>query len=272
MYMYGRFSYLVSNGWGQPVRLYFEGATPAEGVRLKACPSTASIHFDRATVKKLQKNTNQADVGDDSDDKENKVDGGGVRPGDDGGTADEGARRGTSASLPPGGDPPLGEVLRAWPPSVVAARAEAAGVTQNALLASCMGKHSEMAAGAAVAEEATTEERRTSLFAFEERRVSGAAVPSRLYDALLRALQTARWPPVTHRNRVDSERYLVVTAEMKCGGGDGGGDHNRRAVDPYVAGASIHPLPSLNSPVFASLITTVTTTLSLTRSECNCIT
>jgi hypothetical protein len=85
----------------------------------------------------------------------------------------------------------------------------------------------------------------------EERRVAGAAVPTQLCGALLRALDTARWPPVTHRRRVDSERYLVVTAEIK---GGRGGDSERKvsstddkanqttatksrmAVDPYLVG------------------------------------
>ena len=60
----------------------------------------------------------------------------------------------------------------------------------------------------------------------EERRVAGAAVPSALLQPLRAALEAARWPPVTHRRRVASERYLVVRREPQTGGGAG--------TDPYA--------------------------------------
>ena len=104
-------------------------------------------------------------------------------------------------------------------------------MTPNALLAAA-------AAASTAGGAEKTQQHQVRLFDHEERRVSGAAVPASLRDALLGALDTARWPPVTHRHRVESERYLVVTAEIK--GGRGGG---AAVVDPYLAGSlSIYTL------------------------------
>ena len=46
------------------------------------------------------------------------------------------------------------------------------------------------------------------------RRVAGAPVPRALLADMRHALDAARWPPVSHRRKVDSERYLVVRREV----------------------------------------------------------
>ena len=113
--------------------------------------------------------------------------------------------------LAPGEDPPLDRVLNAWPSSVIERRAKRAGMTPHALRAAAkdadammMKKKKKKKKNAAAA-----------AFAFEERRSRGASVPSSLRADLLRELVRARWPPVSHRPKVNSERYLVVAADVR---------------------------------------------------------
>ena len=70
------------------------------------------------------------------------------------------------------------------------------------------------------------------------RRVAGAPVPPALLADMRHALDAARWPPVSHRRKVDSERYLVVRREVlgegKNGEKNGSQAGDDRVVDPYV--------------------------------------
>ena len=230
-----------------------EGATPVEGVRLKASPSTASINFDRNTARKHKGGVdfNAEAIGEGMTEAEVRLSGNDDRDGSycsikktlandgdgDGGAKEEEEeeeeeddalqhqeqaspskqKKSASRLLSPGEDPTFEEVLRAWPQSIIASRAASAGITPNALLLAAAARESTP--------RSSSQHAWDGLFDHEERRVSGAVVPAELYGALLHALETARWPPVTHRHRVESERYLVVTADIK--GGVGG------AVDPY---------------------------------------
>jgi hypothetical protein len=133
---------------------------------------------------------------------------------------DDGSRR----RLAPGEDPSEITIARAWPKKTLASRAKALGVASvDSYLAAVADanhrKHADLT-------------RRTV------RRVAGAPVPPALLADMRHALDAARWPPVSHRRKVDSERYLVVRREVlgegKNGEKNGSQAGDDRVVDPYV--------------------------------------
>ena len=116
----------------------------------------------------------------------------------------------------PGRDPSHLAVARAWPKRTLAARARAAGLPSvDAYLG-------------AVAD-GSNHPRRAELTARALRFSRGAPVPEPLLANLRVALETARWPPVSHRPKVDSERYLVLRREVL-----GANDPRSDVVDPYA--------------------------------------
>ena len=116
----------------------------------------------------------------------------------------------------PGRDPSHLAVARAWPKRTLAARARAAGLPSvDAYLG-------------AVAD-GSNHPRRAELTARAVRFSRGAPVPEPLLANLRVALETARWPPVSHRPKVDSERYLVLRREVL-----GANDPRSDVVDPYA--------------------------------------
>ena len=118
--------------------------------------------------------------------------------------------------MTPGRDPGHLAVARAWPKRTLAARARAAGL------------HSVDAYLGAVAD-GSNHPRRAELTARAVRFARGASVPRPLLANLRRALDAVRWPPVSHRPKVDSERYLVLRREVL-----GANDPRSDVVDPYA--------------------------------------
>ena len=118
--------------------------------------------------------------------------------------------------MTPGRDPGHLAVARAWPRRTLEARARAAGL------------HSVDAYLGAVAD-GSNHPRRAELTARAVRFVRGASVPRPLLANLRRALDAVRWPPVSHRPKVDSERYLVLRREVL-----GANDPRSDVVDPYA--------------------------------------
>ena len=182
-----------------------DGMTTPEGLRMKAAPSVARADDNRIKAEPTTAEPGDAaapvdDADEDEHENDEEVD---VEAG---GSANQ-------QSLEPGEDPSTERVLRAWPRATLSARAKAAGMTVQALVAAAANPTGAHAA----------------LFAPEERRLAGAVVPAALYATLLDALDNARWPPVSHRRKVASERYLVVTSDIRRGGNASDG-----VVDPYL--------------------------------------
>ena len=131
---------------------------------------------------------------------------------------------GSRRRLAPGEDPSEVTIARAWPKKTLASRAKALGVASvDSYLA-------------AVAD--ANHRKHADLTARTVRRVAGAPVPPALLADMRHALDAARWPPVSHRRKVDSERYLVVRREVlgegKNGEKNGSQAGDDRVVDPYV--------------------------------------
>ncbi len=190
---------------------HIEGAVPAEGVRLKASRSTAAVEPSSSAL------DDTALFETTSDD------------------ADADAVSAAPPPLAPGEDPPLDRVLNAWPSSVIERRAKRAGMTPHALRAAAKDADAMMMKKK---KKKKKKNAAAAAFAFEERRSRGASVPSSLRADLLRELVRARWPPVSHRPKVNSERYLVVAADVRGEPRDGEETAERAratndVVDPF---------------------------------------
>ena len=107
-------------------------------------------------------------------------------------------------------------MARAWPKRTLAARARAAGLPSVDAYLGAVADGSNHPRSAELTSRAT-------------RFVRGARVPRPLLANLRGALDAARWPPVSHRPKVDSERYLVLRRDVL-----GANDPRSDVVDPYA--------------------------------------
>ena len=192
---------------------HVDGACPAEGVSLVANFAATPKHLTASRVLSRVKSDSAFESDADGSAYGSAC---GDSDADAGADADDVDADDDDGRMTPGRDPSHLAVARAWPKRTLAARARAAGLPSvDAYLG-------------AVAD-GSNHPRSAELTSRTARFVRGARVPRPLLANLRGALDAARWPPVSHRPKVDSERYLVLRRDVL-----GANDPRSDVVDPYA--------------------------------------